>query len=667
MANALQCRYHAWCRKGAGLACASLCALLMVFAVLACAAPGRAFAEEYSIDKVDITIDAQSDGSLHIVEQRTFTLSGKFEYLAWSLRASKCTVNSVQVGAVSDEGDTTLSELPETAFDLNWREDERESESDPVGPGGDSYAVDTGRNMVYTFFNAADTQIIVQVDYTVENGITPYRDCADLYWQYVGTDWEADSNDVTCRVSLPVPAGVQPTVGDMVYAWGHGPADGTVAFNEDNTVVTYHTDCVPEGSFAEARVVFPRSWLTNISDEALAATGSVMFKEQIIAAEEKWVDGASWQKHYAYIYLIVLGAVSSALLLIAVVMLVRYGRAERRTFSETYWADEPRRGMHPAVVGRLYRLGRESGKDLVASVLHLANKGALTVSKGSYANAEGERAVDYYLNRVPAVADALDNAVDKQTVSLLFGTVARGHDALWLSSIKVFGSNAPVEYNHVMHEWQKTLSSVVAGADYFDEKAQRRQHALALTGALYGIFSLLLAWFTGNYPPLLFMLPTAVLVFAASNYMPHLTRRGANDLGRCKALKQWLLDYPQSDDGVFRSVQKWKALLVYAFEFGVDERVVRSLRKARPDMFESDDEKVRMHAWFVPWFGLYDALGPLDGTVPAEGTGADSDSAALPSFARALEDALDQAQRTVDHAIATDDRATHMSEPETVV
>ena len=49
------------------------CALLLVVC-----APQQAFARSYDMPKVDIAAEAQTDGSLHVVESRTFEFSGDY-------------------------------------------------------------------------------------------------------------------------------------------------------------------------------------------------------------------------------------------------------------------------------------------------------------------------------------------------------------------------------------------------------------------------------------------------------------------------------------------------------------------------------------------------------------------------------------------------------------
>lgn len=165
------------------MAVAAVAAVLAAFVLLA---PAPAYAKSYTMPKVNITADAQSDGSLHVIEQRTFDFSGSYTAVWWSMSNlpsnAKLKVNGVQMAKTdqSDSAAVQLTDVASVAFQNKWR--------DAGGPGTDAYSVDEGQNTVYVFFNATDSRMVVQLDYTIENGVQAYKDCSDLYWRYVGSN-----------------------------------------------------------------------------------------------------------------------------------------------------------------------------------------------------------------------------------------------------------------------------------------------------------------------------------------------------------------------------------------------------------------------------------------------------------------------------------------------
>ena len=114
--------------------------VLAVFAVAALA-PARAYAKSYTMPQVDITAEVQSDGSLHVVEQRTFDFDGSFTAVWWTHGAlpenGALQVNGVSIADLGESGSAESAELQsisETPFNLDWRT--------AGGPGDTSYSVE---------------------------------------------------------------------------------------------------------------------------------------------------------------------------------------------------------------------------------------------------------------------------------------------------------------------------------------------------------------------------------------------------------------------------------------------------------------------------------------------------------------------------------------------
>lgn len=152
---------------------------------------------------------------------------------------------------------------------------------------------------------------------------------------------------MTCTITLPVPSGSTAVVGDNVRAWGHGPLNGSLAFNETGTAVTYKVDTVPSGTYAEARVVFPVSWLTSISATSLKAHGEESHLESVLKDEQQWADSANYQRLYSLIFVIVQGIIAVLLVLWGVLMWFRHGKEHKPGFTDDYWRDVPDKDAHP--------------------------------------------------------------------------------------------------------------------------------------------------------------------------------------------------------------------------------------------------------------------------------------------------------------------------------
>ncbi|WP_080803950.1 DUF2207 domain-containing protein [Arabiibacter massiliensis] len=609
------CEPPATSRKAAALLCAVLVALACAFVAFS---PSPALAKSYTMPKVDIQAQVETDGSLHVVEQRTFDFNGDFTAVFWPFGEladnSSIQINGVRMGHVGAggaiEGEwTTLKDVP---FQLDWR--------DAGGPGGDAYSFDTAQNTLYVFFNAVDEKLMVELDYTIVNGAQAYKDVGEVYWQYVNSGWTEASDDVTMTLALPVPQGVEVEPGENVRAWGHGPLDGTVSINADGTV-TYRVPRVASGQYAEARVTFPVEWLANLSgDDALVHRDQPRL-ETVLKEEQGWADEANRDRVMSLAFIIGCGVVCVALLAWALRAYFKYGKEHEPDFTDEYWRDVPDPSVHPAVIGRLWRWDRESQDDFTATLMHLSHVGAIRIDAGSYdqPGVFGSKQVDdYYLTRLPA-ADEVSDPLDRAALDLLFDRVAGGEDSLWFGTIKKYGEDHPQEFVDAMQGWQGMLSAETNRQDFFEAKSKRYQGYLVTAAVLVAMAGLGIGLFTQNFIPTLFMVPTAIALGVIGNYMPRRSVRGNNLVAKCKALRNWLRDFSSLDERPPTDVKVWGEFMVYAYLFGVADQAIKQLQTTMPQLFEPGASMGMTYMpwwlWYAPGHGMSGAAMPSAGSL----------------------------------------------------
>lgn len=580
--------------------------------ILLLAAPVPAFAKSYEMTKVDISAQAATNGSLHVTEQRTFEFDGAFSAVWWTFDGlpanAKLQIGGVRMAHVGEDGAVQgeWQTLPSVPFVLEWRE--------AGGPGRVAYSLDSPKSTVYAFFDVTDARVIIELDYTVVNGVQAYSDVAEVYWKYVGDQWEEESLDVSMTLALPVPQGVEVVPGDNVRAWGHGPLDGSLSVNADGTV-TYEVPRVNAGQYAEARVVFPVKWLTNLSAESASAHSGTQRLSTVLSQEEAWADQANRQRTTSLLLVIACCAACVLVLVWAVIMFVRHGKEHEPDFKEEYWRDVPDRNVHPAVIARLWRWDHESQDDFTATLMHLSHIGAVQINKGTYekpsAFGRAKQVEDYYLTRVPAVANTVNDPVDRAALRLLFDTIAKG-DSLWFATINLWGKEHPQEFAQAMEVWQGTLSGQVNRCDFFEMKAKRLQWIMLAFAAALLAAGAFVSLSLGNFLPLVFAVPTTIALAVIANYMPRRSVPGNNLVAKCKALRNWLRDFSSLDERPPTDVKVWGEFMVYAYIFGIAEQVIKALRIKVPELFADD---VMMGRGYVPWWVWY-SPGPRGGLPP---------------------------------------------------
>lgn len=560
---------------------------MLAAAFLSCAIaivrPLPAYAESFTISSVNIAAQAETDGSLNIIDQRTFSFEGSATVVKWTLNglpSDGLTINSVRVAAMSADGQNSgypqvLSQVP---FVLSWR--------DGGGPGRDAYSYDQARNTVYVFFSATDERRLVELDYTVANGVTAYSDIGEVSWRFIDGQWGVDSENVTMTVSLPVPSGAEVVPGDNVRAWGHGPADGVVEVNDDGSVV-YEVPRVPSDSFAEARVIFPSDWLVNLPSGTAQPHRTEIKLPSVLSEEEAWADQGNRGHSLSLAYIVGCALVCAAALLIGLVAYLRHGKERVPAFKDEYWRSVPGSGIHPALIGRLWRWGHGSSDDFVATVMRLTNLGAVEIVRA--ASSDGEGRGGFALVRRQG-AHAATDPLDAKALEILFDLIADGGDTLAFERVAEFGKQRPREFNEAMDAWQKLLS------DRFEEQAfiermSRTWQVRALILAGVAAVVALASWAaSGSYAPLAFGALAVIGLILLGNYMPRRSVEGNELCAKCKALRNWLRDLEALDEPLTSDAGTWGELMVYAYLFGVSDEALRGLKRRLPSLAEAEAE-----------------------------------------------------------------------------
>ncbi len=503
--------------------------------------------------------------------------------------------------------DDSTVDLQSVPFQSSWR--------DEGGPGTASYSFDEAKNTLYVFFSASDETMVVTIDYTIIDGVQAFQDVAEVYWQYVGAQWAEASSDVSMTLTLPVPAGEKVVPGENVRAWGHGPLDGTVTVNDDGTV-SYYVPKANAGQFAEARVVFPVSWLTSLGASAGQTHRDEPHLDTVLVEEQNSADEANRQRVLSLAFVIACGVACVLLLAWALRSYFKYGKEHVPDFTGEYWRDVPDPTVPPAVIGRLWRWDHESPDDFTATLMHLAHNGAVRIDKGSYADPKGRLVDDYYLTRVPAVADTVADPIDRAALDLLFRDIAGGLDALWFGTIQEYGKEHPQEFVDKMSDWQGVVSAETNRQDFFELRSKRLQTRMMAAAAIVVVVGIGTFFVTQNFIPLLFMVPTAIALGVIANYMPRRTVRGNNLVAKCKALRNWLRDFSSLDERPPTDVKVWGEFMVYAYLFGIAEQVIKELRVRVPELFQDEGASYGMS--YVPWWFWYaPGYGASGGVMPS--------------------------------------------------
>lgn len=559
----------------------------------------------------------RTDGSLHVAEQRTYDFQDEYSVLEWKVTgwnsAQKVNVGAVRLMQADGEGNIVRdwTALPQVAFQSTWRDFVKETEgltqrvdaaieraeaaestADNVAlPKEDAWAFDSRRNVIYIFLRPTDAVTAIECDYLVDNAALVWDDVGELYWDYVAVNEDAIVRNVSVQVQLPVPEGAIVVPGDNLVSWGHGP-QGSVSTNEDGTV-DYEVSEVAPGQYAQAHIVFPRSWLTNLTIQAKLAKSGVHY-DDALADEDAWVDTYSTWKINTLVMDIVLLAICVLSLVGSLVVYAVLGRERRPradACSECDAAGEGDAGAageadgagavggaggmsvadgagreralpdascgEAAVRGRLMRWNQESADDFPATLAQLACKGVVRIDAERVVATErpvmpeppelagspdapdempSAEECNVRFRVTPTAKRAPLSPLERDAMSFVFDAVGDGYQSVSLREVRDYCARCPREVKAAMGAWQSLLTKEVGRAGLFDERSYRAGIWMLLGAVLLGAVALYQLLVMHSPLEVIALFATAAAVSVIAHFVPRRTQRGA-DLAECMRVR----------------------------------------------------------------------------------------------------------------------------------
>lgn len=593
-----------------------LVALAVTFAF-----PHAAHADTYALPSVHIQAQVMENGDLFVTEARTFEFEDSVNGVYWDIplvQNEQGAPSSITVLSVHE-----LDDAPENEAEA--RRAAQPMREVPSANAGDSDA--------YTVENQGDSlrlkvflpredgdEATVWVSYMIEGAVMAWPDTAELYWQFIGSEWEEDAENVYLDVTFAGAAGLTSEVGTdtmrMPRAWGHGPLDGEVAIDyvgEDieNTTITLTAPRVHAGQFAEVRATFPTWWVPG-----LAPAGEPRL--DIIEAEEReWAQAANAERARARAIVMVGTAalVGAPAIMLGVVVYLRKTRyaSPKPVFDETYFRDLPSND-HPAVLSALVYSGTVQDCAFVATLMKLTDDRVIEIKHETRTEDRflglGEKKVEEYSIEL-AARERITDPIDLAAIDLYFGPDAKNGDEVRFGAFQ--NQESVGEY---MQSFKDQVLAELERRNLTNLAPDTFRYAPAALAALFVFGCIAFAIFTDGVNLPLIILGGALAIAAA--VIAERTNVHSSEavelLNRCQALERWLEDFTNLDDAVPDDLILWNKMLVLAVAFGVSDEVLRQLADAVPVDRRVDENGMYYYPsywWYYSHGGLHSPMSEM--------------------------------------------------------
>jgi uncharacterized membrane protein YgcG len=527
----------------------------------------RATVKDYHFPEVAIDATVLPNGDLVLEERRTFDFrNGPFTYAYFEVDDPYERLRDFEIAEVLADG----SEAP-VALDYA------------------SHSIVTNGFQARWSYVAEDESRTWVFRYRMACAVDVYSDTAHLLWQFVGTGWEKPTSHavviahlpdmsmkapapptecVPDRTALPV-EGVPLAEGDA-RAFGHGPLNGEVAF-DDPQRVRFEVRDVPPASIVEGSILFPVGAVPASPTLGEPGLVRILDQERAWAAEANALRRRHETERRWVVYLLVGVPVACALF-------VLLARLRDRVPDVPDLLEQPPEddAVAAALLWSAWRGHLAPQNAYRAQILRLARLEAIEL------RAEG-RVTDPKDLTIVRTADALDlpTEADQDFLWLLFG---RGDSAVDEVSVR-----HPRPRREGYASYTKWLEATKARASDLLRRIRKGDARIESTGAaivaigaaVYGIWTAV--WGLGGSIGWLLVPVALVSLLVALRIIP--ARLGLEDrtrVLRLAAFRRYLRDFSDLPNAPALAVVIWDRYLEWAVALDVADEVERQVRALVP-------------------------------------------------------------------------------------
>lgn len=503
---------------------------------------------------LDLEIEAQvgADGLVRVIESHTIQFQGEFSGMFQRFNTSRGVKISELL--VSEEG------VPY----------ERIEGTKPGPPG--TYYVDEKADEVYVdwSFSARDKVRTFELRYTLANVVLKHEDVAELYYIFVGSDWDEPRDHVKVVLNLPYGAELE-----QIGAWGHGPLHGQVTIVSPRQII-WEVDSLPPRTFVEGRVVFPpflvpgatRLTKENALDRILAEEAGKVAKVEKLQKRKKL-------DPYLATLAFLLG--SSIIFYFS----RRFGR-NGKGYQEKYYQKLPA-NYPPAELAILYRYA-VSHDDLIATILDLARRGFLSIEEISLKGVKKQDKYTYQFSRImvsPEKGQEL-RSYENSVLTLLFSELEA--DVVSLEDFEQYLQKYPENFQKFWQSWSKLVEKSTEKYNFYDLKS-RKQAGWFLIPSFACLFLAIGAFVwelnvSGVVLSALFILSLGLIISFAFRR----SEQGHLEYTKWKAFRRYLKDFSRVEISRVGSLGIWEEVLPYAMTLGVATQLFDQLAIVFPNL-----------------------------------------------------------------------------------
>lgn len=319
----------------------------------------NAYAKSYSIENMDIQATIQENGDVNIKQSITYNFNGNYNgiyitipYIINDLEHDEIinnkkindnlyTGNGIVINSITD---SKQIEYKKTSHARNGQSEKYTLEKN------------AGLEKVKVYSPSSDETKKFILDYTITNLCVRHEDIGELYYNFIGGEWDVDIKNLNIDVYLP-------NNKDEIYIWAHGPLNG-VSEIITNQHANFKVENVRKGQYVATRLIFNND---NISQST--KTSNINAKNIIFEDENEIVKNKQEKEKFTKKIIIF----ASVLIVYWVIWLIIFEKEKKYEVTEIN-EEELFKKYNPLLAGCIQGSREILARDIIGVILNLIEK-----------------------------------------------------------------------------------------------------------------------------------------------------------------------------------------------------------------------------------------------------------------------------------------------------
>mgnify|MGYP004644843595 FL=1 len=425
-----------------------------------------------------------------------------------------------------------------------------------------------------------------KINYTVVDAIKKYDDCAELYWQFLGSDAAIDASKITGTIKLPSEADSK----EDIRVWGHVETLNGEIYVTSTDTVEFSLDNYISGNYVEVRIAMPSEMI-----ETAERTYNKNVLPSIIEEETEWANEANARRERKQRNEKIIKTVIIVVMVIIGIILLRQTVKYIKIFKNTkkliptekyeYFREKPDKNSTPADALFLYNNGvnvasTAFGNVFSATLLNLSLKGYYKITVEQ--NEKGKKETLIYKTK----KDIEDLQYEEERIARFVKNAIDSKEKITIKELQKYIRNHASSVSSLIEKTGIETKNKNKMTENFDEeKSKEKSKYIGIAIVYFAVAMFCIAFL----PVAILLIINAILALMINGKLSNLTQKGIDEREKWKGLKKYMEDFSLLNEKEIPALEVWEEYLVYATVFGIADKVIKQLKMVYPQIDEMDD------------------------------------------------------------------------------